>query len=189
MYGPRPRQALLGGLLLTTTLILSLGLTATAADHAAYDRTQDVVYGRKHGLAMTLDVFTPREHKNGLGLIWVVSGGWFSSHEAIGEAFVQPFLDRGYTVFAVVHGSQPRYAITDVLEDMHRAVRFIRHHAADYAIDPEKLGIYGASAGGHLSLMQGLALEEGRTPMPRIPSIVNPAASRPWPASSRRRTS
>lgn len=177
MYRPRLRQVLLGGLL-TTTLIfgLGLGLAAPAAEHVAYDRTQDVVYGRKHGLAMTLDVFTPREHKNGLGLIWVVSGGWFSSHEAIGEAFVQPFLDRGYTVFAVVHGSQPRYAITDVMEDMHRAVRFIRHHAADYAIDPEKLGIYGASAGGHLSLMQGLAPGEGdptaKDPVDREPSRV-----------------
>jgi acetyl esterase/lipase len=65
------------------------------------------------------------------------------------------FLDRGYTVFAVVHGSQPRYAIPEIVKDIHRAVRFIRFHAADYGVKPDALGILGASAGGHLSLTMG----------------------------------
>ena len=81
------------------------------AQEASYDRQEDVIYGRKHGTALTLDVFRPRENANGIGLIWVVSGGWFSSHEAIGPTLVQPLLDRGYTVFAVVHGSQPKFTI------------------------------------------------------------------------------
>jgi acetyl esterase/lipase len=38
---------------------------------------------------------------------------------------------------------------------MHRAVRFIRHNVKDYGIDPERIGIFGGSAGAHLSLMQG----------------------------------
>lgn len=126
------------------------------ADETAAKRTEDVVYGRKFGTALTMDVFTPAK-PNGVGLIFVVSGGWFSAHEAINEGFLKPFLDRGYTVFAVVHGSQPKFNITEILSDMHRAVRYIRHHAAGYGVDPERLGIMGASAGGHLSLMQGTA--------------------------------
>lgn len=126
------------------------------ADEAAAKRTEDVVYGRKFGTALTMDVFTPAK-PNGVGLIFVVSGGWFSAHEAINPGFLEPFLKRGYTVFAVVHGSQPKFNITEILGDMNRAVRYIRHHAADYGVDPERLGIMGASAGGHLSLMQGTA--------------------------------
>ena len=132
------------------------------AQEASYDRQEDVIYGRKHGTALTLDVFRPRENANGIGLIWVVSGGWFSSHEAIGPTLVQPLLDRGYTVFAVVHGSQPKFTIPEVLEDMHRAVRFIRRNAEKYEVDPERLGIYGGSAGGHLSLMQGTSGKDGK---------------------------
>ena len=45
---------------------------------------------------------------------------------------------------------------------MHRAVRFIRYHAKDYHIDPDRLGITGASAGGHLSLMHGHGRNTGR---------------------------
>ena len=92
-----------------------------------------------------------------------MSGGWFSSHEAINASFLTEFLKRGYTVFAVVHGSQPKFTIPEVLQDMHRAVRYIRHHAADYGVDPQRIGISGGSAGGHLSLMQGTAGTAGQS--------------------------
>src|SRR5439155_26981597 len=112
----------------------------------SFTRTRDVIYGRKAGLALTLDVFTPRQHANGLGVIWVVSGGWFSRPEMIQPGFIAVLLKRGYTVFAVVHGSQPKFTIPEILEDMNRAVRFIRLHAHDYHVDPDRLGIMGASA-------------------------------------------
>ena len=46
----------------------------------------------------------------------------FSSHEAINAKMYQPFLNRGYTVFAVVHGSQPRFIIPEVVEDIRAEV-------------------------------------------------------------------
>lgn len=123
-----------------------------AADLPKFDRKSEVVYGRKHGLAMTMDVFTPAK-PNGAGVVYVVSGGWFSAREAINPEFFADLLRRGYTVFAVVHGSQPRFSIPEAVSDMHRSVRFIRARAAEYRIAPDRLGICGGSAGGHLSLM------------------------------------
>jgi acetyl esterase/lipase len=127
------------------------------AGEKSYTRTADVVYGKKEGVALTMDVFTPKKNANGAAVIWVISGGWFSSHAAINPGGAEPFLERGYTVFAVVHGSQPRFTIPEILQDMHRSVRFIRANAKQYNIDPERIGITGGSAGGHLSLMQGTA--------------------------------
>lgn len=126
-----------------------------------FERKEDVIYGRKFGVALTMDVFIPKEKKNGAGIIFAVSGGWFSDKSAINPRFCHEFLRRGYVVFAVVHGSQPRFCIPEVLDDMNRAVRFIRHNAKNYGVDPERLGIAGGSAGGHLSLMQGCAPREG----------------------------
>ena len=141
-----------------------------------FTRKEDVIYGRKHGMALTLDVFTPKEKANGRGVIFCVSGGWFSSHAAINLNFIRPLLERGYTVFAVVHGSQPKFTVPEVLEDMHRATRFIKHNAKEYGVDPDKLGISGGSAGGHLSLMQGNAFlpgkEETKDPVERHSSRV-----------------
>jgi acetyl esterase/lipase len=153
---------------------------SAAADEPSYTRTEDVIYGRKYGTALTMDVLRPKKNANGLGVIWVVSGGWFSSHDNIAPDFVGPLLDRGYTVFAVVHGSQPKFTIPEILQDMNRAVRFIRVHAKDYGVDPDKLGILGASAGGHLSLMQGTAGDLGdpkaKDPVDRVSSRVQAVA-------------
>lgn len=150
------------------------------ADEPKFDRQEDVIYGRKFGTALTLDVFTPKENRNGLGLIFVVSGGWFSAHEAINQGFVAEFLNRGYTVFAVVHGSQPKFTIPEVLADMNRSVRFIRSRANQFKIDPDRIGIFGGSAGGHLSLMQGTAGDLGnpsaQDPVDRVSSRVQAVA-------------
>src|SRR5262249_46023270 len=122
-----------------------------AADLPEYDRASDVIYGRKYGTALTMDVITPKAKQNGAAVIVVVSGGWFSSHDNIDGAiklgFGGEFLKRGYTVFAVVHGSQPKFNILEAIDDMHRAVRFIRHNAKNYRIDGDRIGISGGSAG------------------------------------------
>jgi len=163
---------------LATTLVLfsSVGLAADPS----FDRKQDVIYGRKFGTALTMDVFTPKKDAKGIGVVLVVSGGFFSSHDAIGLVFVQPFADRGYTVFAVIHGSQPRYTVPEIVQDMNRSVRFIRYHAKDYGIDPDRIGVMGASAGGHLSLMLGTAGDKGdpsaKDPVDRESSRVQAVA-------------
>lgn len=148
---------------LVATVAVPLSPTASAQPKSAdnFTRTENVIYGRKHGLALTMDVFTPKAKANGLGVIYCVSGGWFSAKEAITPLFVRPFTERGYTVFAVVHGSQPKFTIPEVLDDMHRAVRFVKAHADEYKVDKDRLGIIGGSAGGHLSLMQGTAFKAG----------------------------
>ena len=148
-------------LALALASLLALPRPGDAADESGYARQEDVIYGRKYGTALTMDVFRPKGPPNGAGVVVVVSGGFFSSHDAVNPAMARPLLDRGYTVFAVVHGSQPRYTIPEIIQDMNRAVRFIRYHAKDYAIDPQRLGVSGASAGGHLSLMLGTAGDAG----------------------------
>lgn len=164
--------------LICFSVLLIVGSRSYAED--SFTRQTDVVYGRKPGLALTMDVFTPKENANGAAVVWVVSGGWVSSHEAINPGFPAEFLKRGYTVFAVVHGSQPKYTIPEILPDMHRSIRYIRAHAADYKIDPNRIGITGASAGGHLSLMQGVAGDTGdpkaKDPIDQVSSRVQAVA-------------
>ena len=127
------------------------------ADEPAFDRKEDVIYARKFGTALTMDVFTPKANCNGAAIVLVVSGGFRSAHSDINLGYIRPLLKRGYTVFAVVHGSQPHFTVPEIIDDMNKSVRYIRHHAKDYGIDGDRIGICGASAGGHLSLMLGTA--------------------------------
>jgi acetyl esterase/lipase len=166
--------------LLTCLLSALMAATVRAQDATTFTRTSDVIYGRKAGLALTMDVFTPTAKANGLGVIAAVSGGWRSHPGAIRPEMYRAFLERGYTVFAVVHGTQPKFTIPEILDDMHRAVRFIRYHAKDYHIDPDRLGITGGSAGGHLSLMMGTDGIAGdpkaKDPVERVSSRVQAVA-------------
>jgi acetyl esterase/lipase len=159
---------------ISAVLILSSWLTAVAAAAESFNHLEDVIYGRKYGTALTMDVFEPAK-PNGAAAIICISGGWVSKHENINPIFASEFLKHGYTVFAVVHGSQPKFTIPECVADMHRAVRYIRTHADDFHIDPNRIGISGASAGGHLSLMLGCDPHEGN---PKASDPVERASSR-----------
>jgi acetyl esterase/lipase len=158
-----------------------IGITSLLAAESAVssNHTEDVVYGRKFGTALTLDIFRP-EKPNGAAVLFMVSGGFNSNHSSVNAKNYDLFLAGGYTVFAVVHGSQPKFHVVEILEDIHRAVRFIRHRAARFGVDPQKIGVTGTSSGGHLSLMLGLTGGPGKAdakdPIDRESSAVQAVA-------------
>ena len=132
--------------------------------------TTDVVYGDKDDeddkddLTLTFDVHRPAQ-PNGAGVIAIGSGGWRSSVEMsrlIVDGYLSPLLiDKGFTVFAVRHGSSPKYPMSSIVADVRRSVRFIRQHANEYGVDPNRIGVYGASAGGQLALLLGTTADSG----------------------------
>ena len=153
----------------TASLVISVFLSvstlcATAQETAdtSHAIQGDVVYGHKAGMALTYDVITPAE-ANGAAVLFMVSGGWYSRYTPpeMFANFVGYLLDEGFTVIPVRHGSAPWFKVPEAVADVRRAVRHIRMHAQEYGIDPDRLGVMGGSAGGHLSLMLGLASDEG----------------------------
>jgi acetyl esterase/lipase len=122
----------------------------------------DVVYGHKDGMALTFDAIKPAK-PNGAAILWIQSGGWYSNwvDAKAWPALAKPYLDKGFTVFIVRHGSAPKYTIPEAVEDVRRSVRVIRLKAKEFGVDPERLGVVGGSAGGHLSLMLGTTGDDG----------------------------
>lgn len=117
---------------------------------------QEIIYGRKDGMALTMLHLKPKVGINQRAIILLRSGGWGSNFFMANTEEALPYLRNGYNVFIVFHGSEPVYSIADAIEDIQRAIRFIRFNAAAYSVDPGKLGIVGISAGGHLALASGL---------------------------------
>ena len=167
---------------LTLWLIVLAGASGAFAQE--FTRERDVVYGRKLGMALTMDVLKPAK-PSGIGVIFLVSGGFKSGMELVeserfGSVVLKPFLDRGQTVFAVSHSAQPKFNVSEIVPDIHRAVRFIRTHARDYSVDPERLGIMGTSSGGLLALTIATGGKLGdpaaKDPVDRASSRVQAAA-------------
>ena len=133
--------------------IVLFSLVATLA--SAQTRTQDVIYMKAGGTAFTMDVFKPAK-PNKAAVVFVVSGGWMSDHsmlKSFAPGIEKVFADGGFTVFEVVHGAQPRFKVTEIVEQVKTAIQFVHAHAAEYGIDGNRVGVSGISTGGHLSLM------------------------------------
>lgn len=151
------------------------------ADANTYPQ-EEFVYGRKDGMGLLMTHVKPKVESNGKAIISVQAGSWFSNFMMVerGVYYKRQYLDKGYNVFMVVLGSQPRYAIPDQIEDLKRAVRYIRYNAKQLGIDPDHIGIEGGSAGGHLSLAIATADErinaDANDPVDRVSSRVQAAA-------------
>lgn len=135
----------------------------TPAELKTATYVRDVIYGHRDGMALTYDVFKPVKGANGALVVNMVSAGWRSSWAPPEErqARYQTLIDKGFTVVALYHSSAPRFQVPDAVTDVRLGLRHIRLHAADYGADPKRIGVWGASAGGHLALVAGLMADDG----------------------------
>src|SRR5262249_2560614 len=112
-----------------------------------------------------MDIFTPTGAKNGLALIDVASGAWYSDRGKIRDhqraQTYDIYCGRGYTVFAVRPGSIDRFSIPDMQENIKKCIVWVKKHAEQYGIDAKRVGLTGASAGGHLASLAALTGQEG----------------------------
>jgi acetyl esterase/lipase len=173
---------ILGSLLLT--LVAAPAIRAQDSSSLPYDQKMDVVYGEVHGTGLLMDVFTPKEKANGLGIVDVVSGAYYSDRRKIRDHILAQvysiFCSRGYTVFAIRPGSRTRYTAPEMEAHVKTGIRYVKQHAAEYKIDPDRLGLTGASAGGHLATLAAVTPEEGNpdadSPLLRYNTRVKAAA-------------
>lgn len=130
----------------------------------------NIIYGMHSGLALLMDAWRP-EKPNGLGILFVGGSGWSSGagYDAVGlkdreqqrEGWVPSFLSAGYTVFCANHRAAPRFPCPAALQDIQRAIRFLRNRAEAFGIDPARIGGLGGSSGGHLLCLAALLAEPG----------------------------
>ncbi|OLC42594.1 MAG: hypothetical protein AUH43_22300 [Acidobacteria bacterium 13_1_40CM_65_14] len=113
------------------------------------------------GTALLLDVHHPAR-PNGFGVVFIPGSGWNAplgysapplKESPQVEIYVPSLVQAGYTVFAVTHRATPTFRYPAQLEDVQRAVRFIRHNAAKFGIDAARIGGSGGSSGAHLVSM------------------------------------
>lgn len=129
------------------------------ADHASRV-WRDVTYCTMDGVALTMDVYAPRNAAGATPVVVYVHGGaWMSGDksEGTGAIMMPALLDAGFTVATVNYRLAPQFTFPAMIEDVKCAIRSLRAHAGDYGIDPDRIGAWGGSAGGHLVSLLGTA--------------------------------
>jgi alpha-L-fucosidase 2 len=147
-------------LLVAGLAALALAMTATTG-FAAEQRTptQDgILYGIADGQRLTMDYYAPKGKGPHPIAIIIHGGGYHGGNSKSGsEAYCADFLaPAGYAVFSVNYRLAPKYPYPYMVEDVQRAVRFIRYNAKKWDADPNRIALVGGSAGGFLSNMVGL---------------------------------
>ena len=149
---------------------------------------RNVVYGMYSGLALLLDVHRPAK-PNGFGVVFISGSGWQAvarlrrraaqgtADRPVGSAADSP---PGTPCSRSIIAAAPRFHYPAAIDDVQRAIRFVRAHARDYGIDGARLGGVGGSSGGNLI---GLA---AMLAAPGIQQRCRPRESRVRGAAGRR---
>lgn len=153
--------------LMLPLLVAGMATAQAARAESPYTQTQDVVFGDVDGVGLLMDVFTPTGASNGLAIVDVASGAFYSDRSKINDhkraQVYDIFCGKGYTVFAVRPGSITKFSLAEMAKNVKTGVLFVKAHADQYKIDPNRLGLTGASAGGHLASLVALTTDDKTT--------------------------
>jgi acetyl esterase/lipase len=150
-----------------------------------YERTPGVVAGNETELdptEPTLDIYLPESGKGTGAGVLVLPGGGYQILTVPGEgpAPARFFLSHNVAAFVLRYRKGPRYHYPTTLQDAQRALRLIKSRAQEFRIDPERLGVLGASAGGHLAAMVATLYDNSPLPAaPYVPDAVDMLNARP----------
>ncbi|HZO89382.1 MAG TPA: alpha/beta hydrolase [Chthonomonadaceae bacterium] len=137
--------------------LMALGLAPCLARASEIRVQKNVVYGTVNGTKLLLDVYQPEAARGRRpGVVLVHGGGWMGGDKSYYEGIGQELARKGYVAFAINYRLAPLYHYPTQLDDVQRAVRWIRAHAGEYNLDPNRIGALGDSAGGHLVAFLGM---------------------------------
>jgi acetyl esterase/lipase len=126
---------------------------------AVYDVANNVVYGEASGNSLLVDIYRTRDPGQAArpGVLLIHGGGWVEGNKSDNRSLALSLAREGYVVFAVGYrlakDDASRYPAQ--VDDVRRAVLWVRAHALELGVDPGRLGAFGHSAGGHLSAILG----------------------------------
>ena len=111
----------------------------------------DIEFVRRDGVALTMDAFVPAGPGQAAAAIWIHGGGFVSGDKKPHPASLfGPLQEKGWAWFSVNYRLAPEHAFPAQTDDVESAVAYIKQHAREFKVDPRRLVLFGASAGGHL---------------------------------------
>jgi acetyl esterase/lipase len=150
-----------------------------------YEKTPNVAAGAENELnpmEPTLDLYIPDSNKaTGAGVL-LCPGGGYSMLTVPGEGatIAEFFKSHNIAAFVLRYRHGPQYHYPTTLLDAQRAMRLIRANAKEYRVDPEKIGVFGGSAGGHLAAMLATLYNNNLLPVaPYAPDAIDRLSAKP----------
>jgi acetyl esterase/lipase len=138
---------------MTRVLFALVLLAATAARAGTFTTIEALEYASPGGEALLMDLRVPDGPGPHPVILYLHSGAWITGDRFGGAAIRQ--ATRGYAVASIDYRLAPDHIWPSQIEDCKAAIRWLRANAARFNLDPNRIGVFGASAGGHLAAILG----------------------------------
>lgn len=106
-------------------------------------------------VAMKMDILQPKSDKKLPAIVYVTGGGFINANKDNGIQLRMHLAEAGYLVASIQYRVAPTAKFPQPLEDVKSSIRYLKAHAEQFNIDPDRIGIVGGSAGGYLTAMAG----------------------------------
>lgn len=116
----------------------------------------DVPFAERESGRLLMDLVLPEGAGPFPVVLWLHGGGWFTGDRTLAPDLQQHFAARGFAMASAEYRLSSQALFPAQLFDVRSAVRFLRREAGRFGFDPEAIGAWGASAGGHLAALAGL---------------------------------
>ncbi|HEV7302148.1 MAG TPA: alpha/beta hydrolase [Tepidisphaeraceae bacterium] len=121
---------------------------------------RDLSYGQPGQRRHLLDLYVPRGDQNGQPrpvIVWIHGGAWEQGDKSHGPGAAG--IRAGYAIASVNYRLSQDGPFPAQIHDCKAAVRWLRANAQQYGLDPDRIGVWGASAGGHLAALLGTSAD------------------------------
>ncbi len=120
-------------------------------DTGAVELKTDVVFAKRGDQELKLDIALPDDGQSRPAVLCIHGGGWRSGNRQAYRREIQRLAGDGYVAATTDYRLTGVAAWPAQIDDVQAALKWLVDHADDYGIDRERIGVMGASAGGHLS--------------------------------------
>ncbi|MFL6798293.1 MAG: alpha/beta hydrolase fold domain-containing protein [Xanthobacteraceae bacterium] len=125
---------------------------------AQVETRSGINYANHDGITLLGDLYVPAGTGRAPALVAVHGGGWQAGARSAFQYWGPYLAERGYAVFAISYrlAKKGEKMFPQAVHDVLAAVQFLRASAGQFRIDPERIGLFGASAGAHLASLAAL---------------------------------
>ena len=124
-----------------------------------YQSFKNLVYSQVGDRRLRLDLYVPKQEQSPSLIVWIHGGAWRHGSKRLSPRRVQEVIEQGYALATVEYRLSQDAIFPAQIHDCKAAIRWLRAHANEYGFDATRIGVWGASAGGHLVSLLGTSAD------------------------------
>ena len=131
---------------------------------------RNLQYSNQEGTSLKATLYVPTEQKRHPGVLLIHGGAWCAGSRTELAWHARKLAEAGYVAASIDYRLAPKYKFPAQIDDCRTALAWFIAHADEWNLDPDRIGLYGYSAGGHLACLLGLSPPDARAP--RVKAII-----------------